>query len=308
MGELKTYKTPAGFKAALADRLRARAKTQRVPPDPTRAVAVMERFLARVVAVFPETTLLKGGLALELRLEQARTTKDIDLRLLGEPDSAMALMERAALYRVVPDDYLTFRAVIDPEHPKIHGDGVVYDGSRFRVTAFLASEQYGPPFGVDVSFADAVHGDPVELIGGDAFAFIGVPPVKVRVYPTGSHIAEKLHAYTFPRRPGEENTRVKDLPELALIAKIDGLTATEILAAIKATFTFRNTHAVPPVVPEPPASWAEKYRKIADDDGLPWRELGSVYAAVRAFVDPVLAGNAGIWDANGWTWRTSETG
>ncbi len=306
MAELKTYKTPGAFKAALAERIRSRAKTDGVPTDRARSLAVMERFLARVVAVFPATTVLKGGLALELRLDRARSTKDIDLRLLGEPAAAGALMDRAAAHQVDPDDYLTFLAVVDPEHPTIQGKGVVYDGSRYRVTAFLASVQYGPPFGVDVSFADALHGDPVELVGGDAFAFIGVPPVKVRVYPAGSHIAEKLHAYTFPREPGNENTRVKDLPDIALLAGIDALEASEVLAAIRATFAFRNTHDVPGNLPEPPANWGVRYKQIAAEGGLVWRDLPGVLAAVRAFIDPVLAGKAGIWDAASQTWRASE--
>jgi hypothetical protein len=44
---------------------------------------VFDRFLARVVAVLGDAVLLKGGLVLELRLERARTTKDIDLRVTG---------------------------------------------------------------------------------------------------------------------------------------------------------------------------------------------------------------------------------
>ena len=136
-----------------------------------------------MVPVFPSTTVLKGGLALELRLDRARSTKDIDLRPLGEPAAAAALMARAAAHQVDPDDYLTFSALVDPEHPTIHGKGVVYDGSRYRVTAFPASEQYGPPFGVDVSFAVALHCDPVELVGGDTIAFIGLQPVRVRADP-----------------------------------------------------------------------------------------------------------------------------
>ncbi len=151
MAELKTYKAPGAFKAVLAERLRSRARSDGIRTDRARSLAVMERFLARVVAVFPTTTVLKGGLALELRLDRARSTKDIDLRLLAEPDAAGAPMVRAAAQQVDPDDYRTFLAVEDPEHPTIHGKGVVYDGSRYRVTAFLASEQYGPPFGVDAA-------------------------------------------------------------------------------------------------------------------------------------------------------------
>jgi hypothetical protein len=249
---LNRYATPIAFKAALNARLRQRARVARLPVDRVRTIAVMERFLARIVAVFPDTTVLKGGLALELRLEKARTTKDIDLRLLGDPGDAAAHIAEAARHIVDPDDYLTFWAEPDPEHPAIQGEGAVYDGFRFKVTPILAGERYGDVFGVDVSFADALHGEAVELRGSDAFGFIGVPPVLARAYPAESHLAEKIHAYTLPRRDGSENSRVKDLPDMALIASIEGLDAADLRAAIRATFAFRATHPVPAKVPDPP--------------------------------------------------------
>jgi hypothetical protein len=41
---------------------------------------------------------------------------------------------------------------------------------------------------------------------------------------------------------------------------------------------------------------------MARDDGLPWTTLEHVYAAARAFVDPVLAGHAGPWDHVAGRW------
>lgn len=204
MGGVKTYVSPVAFRTALNARLRSRARALNLPVNRVRTLAVMERFLARVVAVFPPTTVLKGGLALELRLEKARTTVDMDLRLLGDPRSAEALIDAAARHVAVPDDFLSFIAEADPEHPTIGGEGAVYAGSRYKVTPLLAGERYGDVFGVDVSFADALHGEPVEVEGSDAFAFIGVAPVVARAYPAGSHLAEKLHAYTLPRRDGAD--------------------------------------------------------------------------------------------------------
>lgn len=300
---MKTYANAAAFRAALSNRLGNRARAAALPIGRVRTVAVMERFLARVVAVFPETTVLKGGLALELRLERARSTKDIDLRLMGTPAAAAALMAQAAAHRVTPEDFLTFIAEIDAHHPAIRGEGVVYEGFRYNVTPSIGGERYGDPFGVDVSFADAIYGDPVEVIGGDAFDFIGVPAITVRAYPAGSHLAEKLHAYTLPRRPGSENSRVKDLPDIALIATLDGLAAAEIRAAIEKTFAFRGTHPVPANLPDPPSSWADRYARLAAEEGLAWPDLAAVVAAARAFMDPVLSGGVGTWDPATWAWR-----
>ncbi|MBM4368059.1 MAG: nucleotidyl transferase AbiEii/AbiGii toxin family protein [Deltaproteobacteria bacterium] len=303
MGIVKKYATPLAFRAALNEKLRQRARAAGTPVDRVRTLAVMERFLARVVAVFPPTMVLKGGLALELRLEKARTTKDIDLRVLGDPNVVRALLAEAARRVVEPEDYLTFTAEPDAEHPTVHGDGVIYDGVRYRVTPLLAGERYGDVFGVDVSFGDVLHGEVTEFAGGDAFAFIGVPPVVVRVYPAASHVAEKLHAYTLPRPDGSENSRVKDLPDLALLASVEGLVAADLRLALAKTFAFRATHPVPAAFPDPPANWAVRYRRMAEEEGLPWLDLASVTAVVRAFLDPVLGVAEGDWSPAMRRWR-----
>ena len=87
----KTYQTPAGFKVALEDRLKKRASLRGTAVHRVRQRFVMERFLARVAQTFGSTVTLKGGLALELRLENARSTKDIDLRAVGDPERARPL-------------------------------------------------------------------------------------------------------------------------------------------------------------------------------------------------------------------------
>lgn len=300
MGDVKKYATPAAFKAGLEARVNALARAQGRPMNRVRTLAVMERFLARALVVMPESCMLKGGLALELRLDRARTTKDIDLRLIWPADGVGDLLARAAALIVDPDDYLRFTVEADPEHPTIEGDGVVYDGFRFVVTATIAARQYADKFGVDVAFADAVHGPAVELVGSDTFAFVGIEPIRVRAYPVGSHIAEKLHAYTLPRSAERPNSRVKDLPDIALIAASTGLDADDLRAAIRTTFDFMASHPMPTSVPDAPPSWVDRYRKMAQDEDLRWRDLAELLAAARAFLDPVLAGRAGTWDPVAW--------
>ena len=82
----RSYATGADFKQALE------AQIQRAAQDAHRDLArlrqhdVFERFLARLTVHFGNRAVLKGGLALELRLGRARTTKDIDLRISGDPE------------------------------------------------------------------------------------------------------------------------------------------------------------------------------------------------------------------------------
>ena len=80
----KTYASPLAFRQALEQRLRAASRTG-VELSRKRQLLVFDRFLARVVQVRGDAAVLKGGLVLELRLQRARTTKDVDLRVLGDP-------------------------------------------------------------------------------------------------------------------------------------------------------------------------------------------------------------------------------
>lgn len=80
----RTYASPETFKQALEQRLKSSSKGG-ADFARRRQLLVFDRFLARVVATVGEAATLKGGLVLELRLERARTTKDVDLRMTGSP-------------------------------------------------------------------------------------------------------------------------------------------------------------------------------------------------------------------------------
>ncbi len=98
-----------------------------------------------------------------------------------------------------------------------------YEGLRFRAACTLAGKVYGQPFGVDVAFGDPILGEPEVAFAEDTLAFAGIAPPTLRLYPVETHVAGKLHAYTMPRaRP---NSRVKDLPDLALLATLAGIGA-----------------------------------------------------------------------------------
>jgi hypothetical protein len=207
------YPSPAAFKQALEQRLRSSS-----PSGPAferaRQLLVFDRFLARVTAVLGDAATLKGGLVLELRLERARTTEDVDLRVMGSATDMLARLQEAA--RRDLGDYLSFEVNPDADHSKIQNEGMLYEGLRFRAECRLAGKVYGNPFGVDVGFGDPILGEPDVRVAKDVLGFAGIAPPVLRLYPVVTHLAEKLHAYTLPRaRP---NTRVKDLPDLALLA------------------------------------------------------------------------------------------
>ncbi len=295
---IREYGTAAAFKQALEQRLRTETSSG---PDFSRRrqLLVFERFLARVQQEFGDAVILKGGLAVELRLQRARTTKDIDLRIMGSPGDILDRLRNAA--RLDLGDFMVFTVRPDDRHPEIQNDGMKYDGMRFRAECTLAGKIYGRPFGVDIAFGDPIVGEPEIMTADDVLAFCGIAPPVLRVYPIETHIAEKLHAYTMPReRP---NSRVKDLPDLVLIATAGPLDAKRLRSALETTFASRGTHDLPGRLPEPPETWERPYVSIATADHLRWSTLVEVFEAARAFLDPVLAGSLDArWDPGTSSW------
>jgi hypothetical protein len=294
----RKYASAVAFKQAVERRLREEAAGNGVELARIRQLLVFDRFLARVTAVLRDRVILKGGIVLELRLERARTTKDVDLRMIGDPGLALTKLQEAGRMDLV--DFLQFEVEEDRRHPEIVTEGMVYQGRRYRARAMLAGKIYGSSFGVLVAFAEPMAGKVEEVEGSRFLAFAGVEPAIFRVYPLEAHIAEKLHAYTVPRpRP---NSRVKDLPDIALLGTVRDIDASRLRLAIQRIFTHRGTHPVPTAVPQPPAVWAPIYERMARIDRLAWRDLDALSKAVAAFLDPMLSGGGGHWDPGTWAW------
>lgn len=250
----RKYESPIAFKQALEQRLKNEAERSGHDLGRVRQLLVFDRFLARVFATLDSSVVLKGGVALELRLERARATKDIDLGVSSSPTQLLSTLQHAGGQEL--GDFLRFEILADRKHPDIVTDGL--------------------------------H-------------FVGIEPASYRAYPIEAHVAEKLHAYTLPReRP---NSRVKDLPDLALLASLRAMDARTVREAAQALFRNRGTHAIPVALPAPPAAWEPVYARIATQNELIWNTLGDVFDAAQAFLDPVLGNSDGTWDPVGWRWR-----
>jgi len=158
---------------------------------------------------------------------------------------------------------------IDPEHPEIEGDGIAYEGRRYRAEARLAGKIYGSRFGVDAAFGDVLTTAAQMHDGTDFFAFAGIARTQCRIYPREAHIAEKLHAYTLPRK--RENTRVKKLPiyqreRVAHVWLVDPIARTlEIFRLDGDTYRFIVTYA------DEETCRAEPFDAIELELGALWR-------------------------------------
>ncbi len=77
-----TYASPAAFRSALESRLARLATAEAMDLSRLQKRVAFERLLARLFAVERPPWLLKGGYALEMRLQNtARATKDIELTI-----------------------------------------------------------------------------------------------------------------------------------------------------------------------------------------------------------------------------------
>ena len=297
----RLYRSPPAFKAALEDRLR-RDSAGGIDIQRRRQLVVFTRLLARTTAAFGDATVLKGGFALEIRLEIARTTRDIDLVLLGSDAQLLERLQAAGQLDL--KDFMTFEIQPNKDTPEITGEGVLYGGKRFRVECKLAGKVYGARFGLDVVLGGKMLGSPSIIETEQFLDFAGIAAPAVRVLPIETHLAEKLHAYTLPRTA--ENARVRDLPDMALLGTVKDtpLMPERLREAFRLTFDARATHKLPAALPEPPASWTEPYKDLAAAYGLPWASLAEVTDAARVFVDPVLRDReVTTWDSAAWAWR-----
>jgi predicted nucleotidyltransferase component of viral defense system len=281
------YATPGALRAALEARLQSQESTAVSDPDRRRRRAVFERLLVRLQHAMPGQWVLKGGMALEVRLGQrARTTRDLDLALRQTVRDGDEVRERVieALAEDPEGDGFEFR--IGPTKA-IDVDEAGRPGWRFLVDARLGGRTFAKVRLDVVARAEEISAtDRVRL--PSVLAFAGFPDHEVEAVDPAQHFAEKLHAYTRPygERP---NSRVKDLPDLVLLVQ-DGLApSAELLAAVEHVFAARATHQVPTDLPDPPAEWAKRYATLARDLDLGPATVEEAMALLRGFWGRTLA-------------------
>ncbi|MGH8775066.1 MAG: nucleotidyl transferase AbiEii/AbiGii toxin family protein [Jiangellaceae bacterium] len=180
------------------------------------AGASFERIVARLEAAEPGRWVLKGGMALEVRLrDDARLTKDIDLGLREDVAGAADLHERLIDALTADLDGDGFELAPGSPAP-LREDGGGHLTLRLKVAAGLA----GRPFGaiqLDVS-PRAYELDATDVVTlPNMLDIAGVPAPLVEIVQIHRHSAEKLHAML--RDFGDrQNSRVRDLVDPAAVA------------------------------------------------------------------------------------------
>lgn len=237
------------------------SRETRIALDRLRRRVLFERIVARLEAAEPGLWVLKGGMALEVRLaDAARLTKDVDMGLRDSVPSSADLHDR--LIDALSADPFVDRFVFEVSEPAaLREDGGGHLTWRVSIASFLA----GKPFGaIKLDISPRAH----ELLATDrlplpnSLAFAAIPTVEVEIVDVHRHAAEKFHAMT--RDFGDrENSRVRDLLDLVLLIENDLLNPGAVADAARTVWAERNVMEPPRRLPPLPDSWPARYQHLA---------------------------------------------
>lgn len=261
-----TYETPQALRRALEHRLLTQANETGISLDRLRRRVLFQRVVARLQAAEPGSWVLKGGMALEVRLrDEARLTKDIDLGLRGDVEGAQELQGRLIEAFVADPDGDRF--MLSAGTPvQLGADGGGHLTWRVKVTASLAGKFFG---GTQLDVSPRAH----ELAATDhvilpnSLDFAGIPAPVFEIIDVHRHAAEKFHA--MDRDFGDrENSRVRDLVDLVILIEHDLLKPEALASEIRQVWAERDGIAPPLALSPLPESWPDRYQRSAADNDL----------------------------------------
>ncbi|MSV32130.1 MAG: nucleotidyl transferase AbiEii/AbiGii toxin family protein [Bryobacterales bacterium] len=258
MSPERRYASGTALRTALEERLKRVSREDGIDLQRLRRQVAFDRFLARLFREPNSNWVLKGGYAMELRFQTARSTKDLDFTVRVAPAGRDDILLKQIQDVGVADlgDFFTFRigeAMMDL-------DGAPYGGARYPVESIMGGRIF-VKFHLDVGIGDVVL-DPLEQARmRDWLEFAGILPPAVPMIQQEQQFAEKLHAYTLPRTA--PNSRVRDLVDIAILIQFGTLESKRVMQALHATFDLRATHSVPKTLNPPPEEWNAPFARMA---------------------------------------------
>ena len=254
-----------------------------------RQLLVFDRFLARIVAVLGDAATLKGGSVLELRLERARTTKDVDLRMVGSPDDVLAKLQEPVARTSATSWRSRSGRTTTTRRSRTTGCSTTGFGSERSASS--RAKLYGQPALASTSRSVT---DPRRARGrgrgGRARVRRHRPADAAALPDRDAHRGEAARAYTMPRatelaREGPARPRAPGVGAGARRQRLRALPSSRPSPSARRTLC-------PARCPRPSRHGARPTRAMAREDQLRWTTLDDVTAAAKAFLDPVLAGGS----------------
>ena len=200
---MKNMQNSFRFRKQLEAQVKLLAEKSGEDPHRFRLKLAFDRILARL----PPSFLLKGGYSMELRVRNARATRDMDLTYLGrfngmkEPIGDLIRRELQILTQADLDDYFKFQIGL----PGADIENAPYGGARYPVTTIIAQRPF-VNFHLDVA-CDCLVGTIETIRGEDWLGYFEISPPTISMISAEQQFAEKLHSYTLPR--DRTNTRSK---------------------------------------------------------------------------------------------------
>jgi len=223
----------------------------------------------------PGRWVLKGGMALEVRLaDRARVTKDVDLGLRDDVLGGEQLRTRLAssLREKQADDMFALKVGPAKRLAEDLGGEPTW---RMRIVADLAERIFGS-VQVDISPRARELGATDLVALPNSLDFAGIASQQIEIIDIHRHAAEKLHAMLkdFGDR---DNTRVRDLVDLVMLTEHELLDAPALAVAVEGVWAERDGVMPPVALPALPASWSDRYERLAVEHTL---AVGSFGAAL----------------------------
>ena len=286
MAKSKAYATASALRTALGERISQAAKKTNVEAQKLSRQVAFDRLLARIFSEHEPPFVLKGGYAIEVRLDSvARATKDIDLTIysagkempdpINRPEGIREWLQEKLEKDL--NDWFAFRLGVQTDDLRAAPLG----GARFHVEARLDNRTFAE-FNLDVGLGDAVVREPEWMTGHELLSFAGIPPARIALLPLDQQFAEKIHAYTVPRGP-RGNSRVRDLVDLVLLIEYGLPPMEQVVRALHATFNKRETHPLPGKLAPPPEGWREPYAALAAEHAVRHNTMEAAYEHVISY-------------------------
>jgi len=280
-----TFNTPTDFRKSLESRLKNIANKNNLDLQRTRRKLAFERLLARIFHHDSNNFVLKGGYAMELRFSSSRATKDIDLTCLHRIHDFNLSMEEIIieelrqLAKIDLNDFFTFEI----SNAKIELENAPYGGARYSVASYIDKRLF-VGFQLDVG-ADVIVDEIENINGSDWLKYCGINTPKIKMISVEQQFAEKLHAYSLPRKE-RLNSRVKDLIDMILLIKFRQINLSNFLLVIQKVFKTRKTHKLPLILESPPLEWTSLFNTLAAECDIKltmiqaFDELNNFYKAI----------------------------
>lgn len=241
---------------------------------------VFERILIRLTTIQPGMWIVKGGMAVELRIgDSARMTKDLDLNLRADTETASEAHEYllTALSTDPTRDGFLFTV---PPPTDLRPDEAGRPGWRFNISADLAGRTFAIVRVDIVTRTDELSATET-LPLKSLLSFAGFEDFEIEAADVPQQFAEKIHAFTRPW-DDRENTRVKDLADVVLFIN-EGLDPAAASNSTRHVFLVRDTHPIPDELPDPPLFWNEDYPTLAEELELTETSINQAMSTLRWF-------------------------